>query len=130
MSCIDDDEDGFGYRPLRGTSMATPTVTGLVALLMQDYRSQYPDRDDPTNATVKMFLAQSAADIGNAGPDYQSGYGSVRIRDAIEFMRAGRFYEAEAAQAEGDTYMVQVDAGVAELKITLVWDDAPGHTPT
>jgi len=112
---------------LCGTSMASPTVCGLSALLLQDYRVQFPATPDPRNSTLKALLAHSAHDGGNVGPDYQYGYGSVRIRDAIDLMREGNFFEGTLDdQGSFLSYTVTVGGVDPELKLTLSWDDVPG----
>ncbi|HUU95363.1 MAG TPA: S8 family serine peptidase [Phycisphaerae bacterium] len=131
--CQSDDDLGItscasdgGYTTKCGTSMASPTVCGLGALLLQDYRAQSPGEPDFRNSTLKALLAHTAVDLGNAGPDYQYGYGSVRIQPAVDLMRAGNFLEAEVDQ--GTIYSAVVVAGPddVELKVTLAWDDVPG----
>ncbi len=116
----------FGYSLMCGTSMATPTVTGLSALLLQDYRVQFPGQPDFRNSTLKILLAQNAVDLGNTGPDYQNGYGSVRIEPTINSMRTGGFLENQVAQGQTFSIPITVQAGDTELKVTLAWDDAPG----
>ncbi|RIK64198.1 MAG: hypothetical protein DCC65_14920 [Planctomycetota bacterium] len=108
-----------------GTSMSSPTVCGLSALLLQDYRAQYPGNPDFHNATLKMFLAHTAVDLGNPGPDYQFGYGSVRIQPAIDFMRSGNFLEGSLSQGESLNVLVAVNPGDSGLRVTLAWDDFP-----
>jgi hypothetical protein len=131
--CQSDGDDGVtscsssgGYTVKCGTSMACPTVTGLSALLLQDYRLTYPGEPLPRNSTLKCFFANTAVDIVNTGPDYQTGYGSVRIVPAIETMRAGQFVEAEISQGDVYRVLVIVPPGEPNMKVTIAWDDAPG----
>jgi hypothetical protein len=107
--------------------MASPTVCGLSALLIQDYRARFPG-PDMRNSTLKILLAQTAVDLGNAGPDYQFGYGSVRIVPAIDFMRSANFRESSVGQGGVVSYTVNVTAGTSQLKVMLAWDD-PAGTP-
>ena len=115
-----------GYTQKCGTSMSSPTVCGLGALILQDFRANYPGEPDPRNSTLKALFANTAADIVTPGPDYQSGYGSVRIQPAIDTLRAGNFAENEVDQGGSTGLVVVVDAGTPELKITIAWDDEPG----
>jgi subtilase family protein/Big-like domain-containing protein/purple acid phosphatase-like protein len=114
------------YGSFCGTSMASPTVCGMSALLMQDYRAQFPTRPDFRNSTLKILLAHTAVDLGNAGPDYQFGYGSVRIQSAVDFMRTGNFLENSVSQGGVYNVLVVVNPGDPALKVTLAWDDPPG----
>ncbi|MCH7793138.1 MAG: S8 family serine peptidase, partial [Planctomycetes bacterium] len=53
---------GGGYSVNCGTSMAAPTVTGLCAFILEDYRAQFPAQPDPRNSTLKALLAHNAKD--------------------------------------------------------------------
>ena len=112
-----------------GTSMASPTACGLAALIIQDYRAQFPGRPDPRNATLKVLFAHNAVDLGNPGPDYQFGYGSVRIQPTIDYMRSENFVEVDDAdgiqQGDSASFTVEVVDADPELKVTLAWDDVP-----
>lgn len=108
-----------------GTSMASPTMCGLAALLLQDYRAQFPGESDPRNSTLKVLFAHTAADLFNVGPDYQTGYGSVRVQEAIDLMRAENFLEDTVSQGDIFSATVVVAPGQTELKVTLAWDDVP-----
>ncbi|MCP3902302.1 MAG: S8 family serine peptidase, partial [Planctomycetes bacterium] len=131
--CQSNDDNGVtstsssgGYSIKCGTSMASPTVCGMSALIMQDFKVQYPGQTMFRNSTLKTWLAHTAIDNGNPGPDYQFGYGSVRVQDAIDFMRTGAFVESSVTQGATFTRTVVVDPGDPELKVTLAWDDVPG----
>ncbi len=114
------------YTALCGTSMASPTACGLAALLLQDYRAQFAGQPDPRNSTLKVLFAQNAQDRGNTGPDYQFGYGSIRIQSTVDFMRTGNFLEDVIDQGAAATFVTVVNPGDTQLKITLAWDDVPG----
>ena len=117
---------GSGYSIFCGTSMACPTVTGVAALLLEDYRNQFPNRPDFLPSTLKALLVHNALDLANTGPDYQTGYGLVRARETIDFMRTGNFLEADVDQGQIYSLSVVVEPGTPQLTVTLAWDDAPG----
>jgi subtilisin-like proprotein convertase family protein len=125
-SCTSSSDTSYGV--MCGTSMASPTVTGCVALLLQDFRVQFAGLPDPRNSTVKILLAHQAVDRGNPGPDYQFGYGSIRIKDTIDFMRLGSFEEGQMTQGGTAAYTVNVPPGAPTLKAMIAWDD-PAATP-
>ncbi len=128
----DDDNDvtscssSGGYTGKCGTSMAAPTVTGLSALILQDYRANYPTEDDPRGSTLKAVLAHTAVDLENTGPDYMVGYGSVRVEAAINHFRDGNFLEDTVGHGATYSFLVLVGPGDTEVKVTLAWDDVPG----
>lgn len=109
-----------------GTSMASPTVCGIGALLLQDFRQQFPGEPDFRGSTLKVLLAHTALDLGNVGPDNQFGYGRVRTVEAVDFLRTGNF--TEETIAHGDVYLaaVVVQPGDPEVRVTIAWDDPPG----
>ena len=115
-----------GYTVKCGTSVAAPTVTGICALILQDHRVQFPSLPDPLPSTMKMFLVQTAKDLGAVGPDYRFGYGSVQARAAVEFMRSGQFTEQVIDHGAVHAFDVEVEAGLSALRFTLAWSDPPG----
>jgi serine protease AprX len=66
---------GGGYTTLSGTSMATPLVTGAVALVLQKWPGFKPDQ-------IKMLLMRKARDIG-VGPNLQ-GAGALDLKAIFE----------------------------------------------
>ena len=129
VTSTDSDHDS-DYTTLCGTSMASPTACGVGALIYQDFRDNNPGADDPSNQLMKTWLCHTSVDLGNPGPDNQTGYGSIRTIDTVEFVRTGSFDEASVGNGGIETYTVNVDPGTPELKITIAWDDVPGTPNT
>lgn len=68
-----------GYENYDGTSMATPHVSAVAALVWSA---------DPTatNVEVRNALAATAEDLGTTGRDTSYGYGLVQSYDAIQYL--------------------------------------------
>ncbi len=119
------DAGNTSYTVKCGTSMAAPTVTGICALILEDWRALFPSDPDPRNSTLKALLAHTAVDIEEAGPDYKTGYGSVRADNAIDQLRSGNLLEDVVSQSTSYLVTVIVAPGDPELRVTLAWDDVP-----
>lgn len=137
---------GNGYRTKSGTSMASPAVAGIAALLLEQYAQTFAvdlDLAPPLPSTIKAVLVQSAIDqMGTdptvnfdtgaavtygAGPDWATGFGLVDAQDAVEIVTGRGFLEDEVSGAnDTDDVTVTVAAGQTELVVTLAWDDVPG----
>jgi len=68
-----------GYEYYDGTSMATPHVSGVAALVWSNYTNK-------SNADIRAALQQTAEDRGNAGRDNAYGYGIVRAKAAYDYL--------------------------------------------
>lgn len=66
---------GGGYTTLSGTSMATPLVTGAVALILQKWPNLKPDQ-------IKLILMRKTRDVG-VGPNLQ-GAGALDLEAIFE----------------------------------------------
>ena len=145
-SSANNDETGNSYRSKGGTSMATPVVTGVVALMLQQYAETFGvdlDTAPPLPSTSKAILVQTAVDqIGTAsgtnpdtgaataygaGPDWGTGYGSVDALAATQMVADQMFLEDSVSESNAtDVHYAQVVDGQDELRVTLAWDDLPG----
>lgn len=67
---------GF-YSSYNGTSMASPHVAGLAALIL----SQHPGL---TNEQVRQVIRRTADDVGAVGFDTQAGYGRINTLKALQ----------------------------------------------
>jgi subtilisin family serine protease len=68
-----------GFRESSGTSMATPHVSGALALLKSFNQTL-------TNDELRGLLQDSAEDLGVAGYDSVYGYGLINVTKAMEFL--------------------------------------------
>ncbi len=64
---------------MSGTSMATPMVSGAVALLVQK-------KPDLTPAQVKDIMEKTAKQLGTGVPNNNYGYGRISIKNAIDYL--------------------------------------------
>jgi len=133
---------------LSGTSMATPTVSGGIALLRQYFTDGfYPtgarnaaDGYVPTGALMKAVMINGAdTALAGAVPSNDYGWGRMFLDNNLFFSSAARgladnrylrFWDvpktAGLQTGQSDTYQVDVAAG-EELRITLVWFDPPAE---
>ena len=72
---------GFDYASYSGTSMATPHVAGVAALVW----SHFPDC---SNNQIRNVLIKTAQDRGAAGCDINYGYGIVQAKAAYDLLLA------------------------------------------
>ncbi len=118
------------YVEMSGTSMASPTTAGVIALMLQQYRDTYFAGSTDVEflpSSAKALLIHTAEDLGNSGPDFQFGYGRIDGQAAVDAIIAGELGEfCFTAQSEVHDYTVTVGEGTAELKASLAWDDPPG----
>ena len=72
---------GSSYEAWNGTSMATPHVSGVAALL-------WSANPDWTNVQIREAMAMTAMDLGEAGRDIAFGYGLVQAYDALQYLQS------------------------------------------
>ena len=73
---------GSGYAYYDGTSMATPHVSGVAALV-------WSNQPTKSNVQLRASLQASAEDLGPAGRDNAYGFGLVRARAALDHLAGG-----------------------------------------
>ena len=72
-----------GYEAWSGTSMATPHVSGVAALIWSANPAW-------TNVQIREALKASAKDLGDPGYDVYYGYGLVQAYDAWKLLGGGK----------------------------------------
>jgi serine protease len=72
---------GSSYEAWDGTSMATPHVSGVAALL-------WSANPKWTNAEIREAMTLTAMDLGDEGWDAHYGYGLVQAYDALQYLES------------------------------------------
>jgi len=138
-----------GEVQMSGTSMATPTTSGGVALIRQYFtEGWYPsgtktigDEIIPSAALLKATLMAGAVEITGSGSDYTNdgkypnnsqGYGRILLDNSLYFsgdtLKLSIIDEKVGLNAsETLTYGLDVLSDTKPLRIILVWTDYPGQ---
>lgn len=112
------------YYSSDGTSMATPAVSGAIALMYERYEEL--KNEQPTSALIRSVLFNTADDIGNKGPDYKFGFGKVNLRKAIETIENENYFSDKVSNNSNKTYNIEVPSNAKKLKVTVAWTDQSG----
>jgi hypothetical protein len=138
---VDSTYSGNGYSLLCGTSMASPHVSGAVALFVEHYRNRPDYTTDPSPAMIKAAFLPVAhdlagnndADNGTLGHPFDSkqGWGRMNL-PAVVAPEPGsvRYFDNPVVfDNTGEEWSVVLSPlnPSEPMKIMLVWTDAPGH---
>lgn len=135
---VDSTYPSASYGTACGTSMASPHVSGAVALFIEYYRNQFAA--DPSPALIKAAFLPVAHDLagfrdadGNLmGHPFDSKQGWGRMDTAAVVDPAGSvlyFDNPAIFDNSGESWTQSVrpaDPG-SPVRLMLVWTDAPGH---
>ncbi|MBI2410378.1 MAG: S8 family serine peptidase [Candidatus Kerfeldbacteria bacterium] len=118
---------GDTYTSYSGTSMASPFVAGVAALVAQTHALT-------TAAAIRQVLETTADDFGNmTGSDYVSGYGSVNALAATGTLNASSYLYADGGfiLADGSddiivTVSVRDSSGNAVNGDNVTWSTSTG----
>ena len=116
---------GPNYATCTGTSMATPHIAGMAALVREFYRTQ--KGVSPSSALVKATLINGAVNMGYGMPSNESGWGRVNISNVISSSKNLYFMDDPEGLGTGQnvTCVLREVAGGNDIKSTLVWSDYP-----
>ena len=116
-----------------GTSMATPLVSGCVAVIREYLRREHGS-SDPSAALLKALLINGCKELpgqyvpSEAGraPNFSEGFGRVSLERTIDNDQI-TFHEENRKLDTGQnaSFTLNTTAG-SNVKVTLVWTDPPG----
>ena len=113
------------YGPNNGTSMAAPVVTGIAALLVEQWRKTF--LADPNPVQLKALILAGADDLGNPGPDYTYGYGLVNAKNSADLIvsdegRGRRIRNLSVGN--GEQHEIPLVVGASQnLRVVVQWGD-------
>jgi len=116
------------YSFFNGTSMASPSVAGTLALLQELHSDIHGNFMKA--ATIKGLIIHTASEAGtDPGPDYRFGWGLLNAEAAALALLNEGFESLvdEHNLVESGTYTKTVTSnGVDPLVVTISWTDPPG----
>jgi len=80
-------QNSSDYMWMNGTSMATPAATGMSLLILEAYK-EVSGGYDIRHDTLESVLINSAEDVGRAGPDYDTGFGMIDLKGAVDLIKS------------------------------------------
>jgi hypothetical protein len=111
-----------------GSSGAAAMVSGSAVLVQQAY--QIGQGRLASSAVVKAALVNSADDVGAAGIDFSSGYGSLNTFKAVQTVVEQRVWEDTLAGNGVIRFSLPVPPGAHQVKLTLTWIDPAAEPNT
>ena len=123
---LDAGETQNTYVTMCGTSMATPAAAGTFALVVQRWKALYGAAARPLGHTAKAIVIHTATDLGNAGPDYQFGWGNINGQVAVDLVNAdasANLITVDQLDTGQTDYYTFNSNGATAPRVTLVWSD-------
>lgn len=107
-----------------GSSGAAAVVSGISILLQQAYKQKHSG-ELPSSALIKAILLNSADDVEEKNIDFKSGFGNVNAYKAMETLSEEKYLTGNVINGGSQVYILNIPGGSKQLKLTLVWNDAP-----
>lgn len=110
------------YGFMSGTSMATPAVSGVAALLWSNHSGC-------TGTEIRDALKATAQDSGATGHDENFGYGIAKVADADAYLSANGCSGGVTPPPSGDISLSATDSySKGKYRIALSWSGASSNS--
>jgi hypothetical protein len=104
-----------------GSSGAAAIVSGVSILLQETFLNSFGEL--PPSSLVKASLINTAEDIGQKGPDYKSGFGSVNAYEAVKTITENNFSIGLITHNETVSIPFTIPENIASSQFTISWND-------
>ena len=122
------------YATFNGTSMATPNVSGSAILLQEYHEDLFGSGSFMNGSTLKGLIIHTAADLGNAGPDYSFGWGLMDAEAAATVLADAHAENRSYIYEDTHTGVVKnyglLSACPEDVTVTMAYTDLPGDIQT
>lgn len=105
-----------------GTSGAAALVSGLTILLQQEFQKSHGGVFPPSTL-IKAILVNTSLDVERPGPDFESGFGSIRAYEAEHAIKESQFIIDQVQDGEINADPILIPEDCFMLHITLAWND-------
>jgi hypothetical protein len=114
------------YANKNGTSMSAPVVTGIAALITEQWRKTFGGAN-PLPVQIKTVLIAGADDLGTPGPDFTYGFGLANAQASIDLVRTdnatgSRMALSQLAQGQSAEFPITLSS-TQNLRVVLGWAD-------
>lgn len=106
-----------------GTSGSAAITSGSIALLEQFYQQKY--KKAPSASLIRATVINSADDLGTPQVDFLYGYGKLNVAQSLKTLDENRASLYEVAKNQDLLIPLAIPANVAEVKLTITWNDPP-----
>ena len=108
-----------------GSSGAAAIVSGMALLIRDAWQQMNTSSPAISAALLKAILLNSADDVGAAGIDYSTGYGSANAWRSLQTVAQNRVIQGTVSQGQSVIHTFSVPANATKLKLTICWTDPP-----
>lgn len=137
---VDSTTPGASHGLKCGTSMASPQVSGGIALFVEQYRVDFPALPDPSPALIKAVFLVTARDLfghddADGNPlghpfDSKQGFGRMNLEAVVDGTAPMLYFDnPQLLDETGEFWVTRVApwSSAHPMKFMLIWTDAPGH---
>ena len=114
------------YSTFQGTSMASPSITGLIVLLQKHYNNVNPG-NFMRSASLRGLLDHTAREAGgDLGPDYSFGWGVANGLEAAKVITNNGISSIFQEKVLDNGAVFQQDIAITtaqDIKVTISWTD-------